>query len=113
MLFLDVHTHLFQLFTMHMDKLAALLALAVETHIAVLVTVFTHIFKTCGTVWVDNILVDDSLIDEFLELAVNGGLTDILALSPAVLADISRRDMYTRGLFEIVDHYLFLLGLVV
>ncbi len=92
MLFHKMRPDLLELITMHVYELSALLALAVEAHM-ILVVDITNELEARGTVKVDRVFVKHTLINEVFKLPVNCGLADRGSVLLHVFADISSRDV--------------------
>ena len=109
MLFHKMCPDLLELITMHVYELSALLALAVEAHMILVMD--TYELEARGTVKVDRVLVKHTLINETFKLPVNSGLADRGSVLLYVFADISSRDVPLHP-FEKLKKEIPLLGFV-
>jgi hypothetical protein len=109
---IKVLTEPLKLLTLHMDELAALLALAMEADLRTLMTVLAHEFKACRTVTVNDILPHYTFVYQTFQLSVHSCLSYGLSLALQVLANVTCGYMPARYGLQIFHHYLSLPGLI-
>jgi len=83
----------FKLLAMQMDERTAFLAFAVKAGLLRTVGGFADIFIAGGRVGVDDIFIYETFVDHSVQLSVDGGHTDWIALGMEIRADIIDRKM--------------------
>ena len=67
----EMRLHLVEFLTVQMDQLSAFLAFAMKAVLRIFMAVRFHILETGGTVPVNAVLFDDSLVDQAFQIPVD------------------------------------------
>jgi len=75
--------------TVQVNQPAAFLAFAMEAQLRIAMAFGPHIFKAGRAVAVDYVFVDNALVHQIFQLAINRGLADGRTLGPKIVAYVT------------------------